>query len=111
MSTTVKFFIVLNLALALAFTFVQMTLYATRENWKRRWNEETKFLADEVKAAGQKIAEESYAKIVSQGLATTLSAQIADLQIASKKQALPGGSPARKKQLYSRRYKKERRQS
>ncbi len=88
MSTTVKFFIVLNLALALAFTFVQMTLYATRENWKRRWNEETKFLADEVKAAGQKIAEESYAKIVSQGLATTLSAQITDLQIASKKQAL-----------------------
>lgn len=87
MSTTVKFFIVLNLALALAFTFVQMTLYATRENWKRRWNEETKFLAAEVKAASQKIADESYAKIVSQGIATTLASQITDLQNAIKKQS------------------------
>lgn len=86
MSTTVKVFIVLNLLLALAFMFVQMTLYATRENWKRRWNDDTKFFAEEVKVAAQKIADESYAKIQAQALVSSQGAQISDLQAAVKKQ-------------------------
>ena len=86
MSTTVKVFIVLNLLLALAFMFVQMTLYATRENWKRRWNEDTKFFAEEVKVAAQKIADESYAKVQAQALVSSQGSQIADLQAAIKKQ-------------------------
>ncbi len=86
MSTTVKVFIVLNLLLALAFMFVQMTLYATRENWKRRWNDDTKFFAEEVKVAAQKIADESYAKIQAQALVSSQGGQITDLQNAVKKQ-------------------------
>ncbi len=86
MSTTVKVFIVLNLLLALAFMFVQMTLYATKENWKRRWNDDTKFLADEVKVSAQKIADESYAKVQAQTLVSSQGSQISDLQAASKKQ-------------------------
>jgi hypothetical protein len=88
MSTTVKVFIVLNLLLALAFMFVQMTLYATRENWKRRWNEETTFFALENKALAQKAADESYAKIVSQALVTSQSSQMTDLGNTIKKQSL-----------------------
>jgi chromosome segregation ATPase len=86
MSTTVKVFIVLNLLLALAFMFVQMTLYATRENWKRRWNDDTKFFAEEVKVAAQKIADESYAKVQAQALVSSQGSQISDLQAAAKKQ-------------------------
>jgi chromosome segregation ATPase len=86
MSTTVKVFIVLNLLLALAFMFVQMTLYATRENWKRRWNDDTKFFAEEVKVAAQKIADESYAKVQAQSLVSSQGSQISDLQAAIKKQ-------------------------
>lgn len=86
MSTTVKVFIVLNLLLALAFMFVQMTLYATRENWKRRWDGDTKFFAEEVKVAAQKIADESYAKVQAQALVSSQGSQISDLQAASKKQ-------------------------
>lgn len=86
MSTTVKVFIVLNLLLALAFMFVQMTLYATRENWKRRWDGDTKFFAEEVKVAAQKIADESYAKVQAQTLVTSQGAQIGDLQNVIKKQ-------------------------
>jgi hypothetical protein len=41
MSLAVKIFIVLNLLLCLAFAYVNMVNYATRENWKRRWNEDT----------------------------------------------------------------------
>lgn len=88
MSTTVKVFIVLNLLLALAFMFVQMTLYATRENWKRRWNEETTFFALENKVLAQKAADESYAKIVSQALVTSQSSQMTDLGNTIKKQSL-----------------------
>lgn len=86
MSTTVKVFIVLNLLLALAFMFVQMTLYATRENWKRRWNDDTKFFAEEVKVAAQKIADESYAKVQAQALVSSQGSQISDLQNVIKKQ-------------------------
>ncbi len=87
MSTTVKVFIVLNLLLALAFMFVQMTLYATRENWKRRWNEETTFFAAENKALAQKAADESYAKVVSQALVTSQASQMTDLGNTIKKQS------------------------
>jgi uncharacterized coiled-coil protein SlyX len=86
MSTTVKVFIVLNLLLALAFMFVQMTLYATRENWKRRWNDDTKFFAEEVKTYAQKISEESYARVKAEAANSSLSAQVVDLQANIKKQ-------------------------
>jgi uncharacterized membrane protein len=81
MSTTVKVFIVLNLLLALAFMFVEMTLYATRENWKRRWNEDTTELASQLKLAAQKIADESNAHVRAEVQIVTLQAQVSDLQV------------------------------
>ncbi len=86
MSTTVKVFIVLNLLLALAFMFVQMTLYATRENWKRRWNDDTKQFAEELKLAAQKIADESNAKVRAENFVATLNTQITDQQTRIKTQ-------------------------
>jgi len=81
MSTTVKVFIVLNLLLALAFMFVEMTLYATRENWKRRWNEDTKALSEELKLSAQKIADESNAHVRAEVAITGYNTQIQDLQV------------------------------
>src|SRR5258708_35163377 len=86
MSTTVKVFIVLNLLLALAFMFVQMTLYATRENWKRRCNDDTKQFAEELKLAAQKIADESNAKVRAENFVATLNTQITDQQTRIKTQ-------------------------
>ena len=59
MSLALRIFIVLNLVIALAFMFVQMTLFATRENWKRRWHAETTEFAVELKKATQQVATES----------------------------------------------------
>ena len=81
MSTTVKVFIVLNLLLALAFMFVEMTLYATRENWKRRWNEDTKELAEQLKLSAQKIADESNQHVRAEVQIVTLQTQVSDLQV------------------------------
>ena len=50
MSTAVKIFIVLNLVMCLAFAYVNMTAYAYRENYKRRWNEDTAKALEEAKA-------------------------------------------------------------
>lgn len=86
MSTTVKVFIVLNLLLALAFVFVQMTLYATRENWKRRWNDDTKAHADEIKLLTQKVADESYGRVKFENQVSSQAAQITDQQSQIKKQ-------------------------
>lgn len=86
MSTTVKVFIVLNLLLALAFVFVQMTLYATRENWKRRWNDDTRMHADEIKLLTQKVADESYGRVKFENQVSSQAAQITDQQSMIKKQ-------------------------
>ena len=45
MSTTVKVFLVLILLMNLCIMWTTMTLYATRENWKRRWDLDTKELS------------------------------------------------------------------
>jgi len=49
--------------MTLAFTFIQMTLFATRENWKRRWDVETKALSVEVKAATQALTSEGAGRV------------------------------------------------
>lgn len=63
MSLALRIFIVLVLVLTLAFMFVQMTLFATRENWKRRWDMETKALAAELKLATQTVTSESTGRV------------------------------------------------
>lgn len=56
MNTTTKVFIVLTMLVALASAFVQMMEYAHRENWKRRWNEDTTELATDLKLTSEKLA-------------------------------------------------------
>lgn len=63
MSLALRIFIVLVLVMTLAFMFIQMTLFATRENWKRRWDQETKALAAELKNATQALASESTGRV------------------------------------------------
>lgn len=63
MSLALRIFIVLTLVMTLAFMFVQMTLFATRENWKRRWDTETKALSVELKQATQMVASESTGRV------------------------------------------------
>jgi hypothetical protein len=59
MNTTTKVFIILNLLLALGFAYMQMLTYATRENWKRRWDQDTQQLSRELKAANEATARAS----------------------------------------------------
>jgi predicted nucleic acid-binding Zn-ribbon protein len=63
MSLALRIFIVLTLVMTLAFMFIQMTLFATRENWKRRWDSETKALAAELKSATQALTSESAGRV------------------------------------------------
>ncbi len=63
MSLALRIFIVLTLVMTLAFMFIQMTLFATRENWKRRWDVETKALSVEVKAATQALTSEGAGRV------------------------------------------------
>ena len=63
MSLALRIFIVLTLVMTLAFMFIQMTLFATRENWKRRWDQETKALSGELKTATQALASESAGRV------------------------------------------------
>src|SRR3954469_3328813 len=80
MSTTVKVFIVLNLLLALAFTWISMTLYATRENWKRRWNEDTAQLSEELKVEARRFSDESFEKMKAQTLNVQLEKHVQEQQ-------------------------------
>jgi len=63
MSLALRIFIVLTLVMTLAFMFIQMTLFATRENWKRRWDSETKALAAELKSSTQALTSESAGRV------------------------------------------------
>lgn len=86
MSTTIKVFIIFNLLLVLAFAWITMTLFATGENWKRRWNEDTSGLTAELKAADQKVANESALRVKAESLNSNLETQLADQQATIKKQ-------------------------
>jgi chromosome segregation ATPase len=84
MNTTVKVFIIINLLLALAFCWIQMTLFATRENWKRRWHEDTTELAAELKAADQQVINQSAEKVKAQNLVKSLEVLSNDQQAKIK---------------------------
>ena len=63
MSLALRIFIVLTLVMTLAFMFIQMTLFATRENWKRRWDSETKAYEAMLKPSNQALASESAGRV------------------------------------------------
>jgi len=76
MSLALRIFIVLTLVMTLAFMFVQMTLFATRENWKRRWDTETKALSAELKQATQMVASESTGRVRAEVQITSLQGEV-----------------------------------
>lgn len=80
MNTATKVFIVLNLLLALGFAYMQMLTYATRENWKRRWDQDTAQLAEEVKAANRQTAIASHNMAVAEAATERANARIQVLE-------------------------------
>lgn len=84
MSLALRIFIVLVLVLTLAFMFVQMTMFATRENWKRRWDADTKALAGELKQATQMITTKSADAVRAENQVAMLQKEVLDAQAANK---------------------------
>lgn len=62
MNTTAKIFIIINLLAALGVAYVSLVSYATSENWKRRWDYDTKGVKEQIDALSQKVVEESIEK-------------------------------------------------
>jgi peptidoglycan hydrolase CwlO-like protein len=63
MSNAVKIFILVNLLFSLGLAYTTMNNYATRENWKRRWDQDTKEFVKEVQARDQALANATLAKV------------------------------------------------
>ncbi|MBA3709587.1 MAG: hypothetical protein H0W83_12305 [Planctomycetes bacterium] len=86
MSTTVKVFIVLILIMCLGFMFTTMTQYANRENWKRRWDQDTKELKAELDSSNSALANYSKDKAKAENQVVNLNTQVTDLQNKVKEQ-------------------------
>lgn len=85
MNTTVKVFIVLTMVMAMIFAGIQMTTYAHRENWKRRWNDDSKQLAGDLKTATSLLANESAERAKAQNTVAMLEQQLNQQQTDLKK--------------------------
>jgi predicted nucleic acid-binding Zn-ribbon protein len=85
MNTTTKVFIVLTMLMAVIFAGVQMTTYAYRENWKRRWHEDTTQQAQDIKLLSQQVANFSAAKVKSENLVSTLEGNLSEAQAMIKR--------------------------
>ncbi|MBA2479197.1 MAG: hypothetical protein H0V44_00935 [Planctomycetes bacterium] len=86
MSTTVKVFIVLILIMCLGFMFTTMTQYANRENWKRRWDLDTKELKGELESSNAALANYSKDKVKAENQVVNLNTQVTELQAKVKEQ-------------------------
>jgi septal ring factor EnvC (AmiA/AmiB activator) len=85
MSTAVKAFLVVILILSLATAYFAMDNYATQENWKRRWDMDTKELKKDLESSNQTLANESKAKVKAEAGIVTREALITDLQASIKR--------------------------
>lgn len=85
MNTTTKVFIVLTMLLAIASAFVQMTTYAYRENWKRRWNEDTTKLATDLKLTSDRLATATTDLAKATNLQAKFEAEVSDHQATIKR--------------------------
>lgn len=86
MNTTAKIFIIINLLAALGVAYVSLVSYATSENWKRRWDYDTRTAKDEKEPLIQKVVEESIEKNRAQQAAKATLVTLANREtvIASK---------------------------
>ncbi len=85
MSNAVKIFILVNLVISLGLAFTVMRDYATHENWKRRWDQDTRELSKDLLASNQALANASKDKVRAQTDLSDRERQIADLQASVKK--------------------------
>lgn len=86
MSNAVKIFILVNLLFALVLAAVSMRDYATRENWKRRWDQDTRELKGELDKSNQSLANYSKDKVRAENALADRERTITDLQASIKKQ-------------------------
>lgn len=63
MSLAVKILIILNLVLAMVVAVVNMIDYATAENWKRRWDSDSRQLSEQLKDTGNQVTSLSVDKV------------------------------------------------
>ena len=85
MSNAVKIFILVNLVATLVLAAMSMRDYATRENWKRRWDQDTRELKKEVDLSNQALANSSKDKVRVENAFLDRERTITDLQAASLK--------------------------
>lgn len=86
MSNAVKIFILVNLVFSLGLAFFTMSNYATRENWKRRWDQDTREFKKELDSSNQALANASKDKVRAQTDLADRERIITDLQASVKKQ-------------------------
>jgi predicted nucleic acid-binding Zn-ribbon protein len=75
MSIALRIFIVLVLVMTLAFMFIQMSLFATRDNWKRRWDQDTQALSASAKDLSTQVATESALRVKAEAYIAQLQAE------------------------------------
>lgn len=80
MNTTTKVFIVLTMILAIVFAGMQMTTYAHRENWKRRWNEDTNELTQEIRLLAQQVSSATAGRVRADNLVAQLEGNLTEAQ-------------------------------
>jgi hypothetical protein len=85
MSNAVKIFILVNLVATLVLAAMSMRDYATRENWKRRWDQDTRELKKEVDLSNQANANLSKDKVRAENAFLDRERMITDLQAATLK--------------------------
>ena len=85
MSNAVKIFILVNLVFSLVLAVTTMRDYATRENWKRRWDIETRQGIQELQSRDQLVANLSKDKVRAEMAVTDNGRTITDLQNSVKK--------------------------
>lgn len=86
MSNAVKIFILVNLLFSLGLAFTTMRDYATHENWKRRWDQDTKEYTKEIQTRDQALANATLGKVKAEVNLADRERLISDLQASVKKQ-------------------------
>lgn len=85
MSNAVKIFILVNLVATLVLASMSMRDYATRENWKRRWDQDTREMKKEVDLSNQANANLSKDKVRAENAFVDAQRMVTDLQTGSLK--------------------------
>jgi len=85
MSTAVKILIFIIFAVSLGLAYTTSVQYATRENWKRRWDQDTRELKKDLDSTTQGLADATKDKVKAEAAFSNAQAQINDQQNAIKK--------------------------